>query len=115
MQLLFDKSEEGNENGLSYIPGEIKKFKSDKFKIPHMGWNKVFGNKFFNELNDKRFYFAHSYYAECNDEYILAYSQYSRKFPAVVKNKNIYGIQFHPEKSNVNGINLIRKIISEKK
>ena len=109
MQALFKKSEEGKLDGLNLIDGQVFKFQSPKknFKIPHMGWNKVNfkkGNNFFNELNQNRFYFVHSYYAKCNDNNdILGTTDYSLDFVSCVKKKNIYGAQFHPEKSHYFG------------
>jgi len=111
MQILFDESEEGKRHGLSLIPGKVKKFKNIKYKIPHMGWNYLnTDKKTFNYLNQK-FYFAHSYYVECDKKFIQAYSDYDLLFPAIVRNKNIWGIQFHPEKSHLNGIEVFRNIL----
>jgi len=111
MQLLFEESEEGEEKGLSLFKGKVKKFKNDKLRIPHMGWNNVYGKNFYSDLNNEKFYFAHSYYVECKEENIYAYSDYSIKFPAIVRQNNFYGIQFHPEKSNQNGLELLKKIL----
>ncbi len=111
MQLLFEESEEGKEKGLALFKGKVKKFKNDKLRIPHMGWNNVYGKNFYSDLNNEKFYFAHSYYVECKEEYIYAYSDYSIKFPAIVRQNNFYGIQFHPEKSNQNGMELLKKIL----
>ena len=114
MQLLFEKSEEGIESGLCLIDGNVKKFNQTNVKVPHMGWNNVYGDNFYTDLNKEKFYFAHSYYVDCDEKYVHAYCDYEIKFPAIVKSNNIYGIQFHPEKSNVNGIKLIKKILSER-
>ena len=111
MQLLFEESEEGEEKGLGLFEGKVKKFKNDKFRIPHMGWNNVYGESFYSDLNNQKFYFAHSYYVDCEKDYIYAYSDYSIKFPAIVRQNNFYGIQFHPEKSNQNGFELLKKIL----
>ena len=111
MHLLFEESEEGEEKGLGLFKGKVKKFKNDKFRIPHMGWNNVYGENFYTDLNNEKFYFAHSYYVDCKEEYIYAYSDYSIKFPAIVKKNNFYGIQFHPEKSNQNGMELLKRIL----
>lgn len=111
MHLLFEESEEGVEKGLGLFKGKVKKFKDSKFRIPHMGWNNVYGENFFSDLNNEKFYFAHSYYADCKEEYIYAYSNYSIKFPSIVRKNNFYGIQFHPEKSNQNGMELLKKIL----
>lgn len=111
MHVLFEKSEEGTENGLNLLNGKVKKISNKNLKVPHMGWNNVYGKKFFPDLNNEKFYFAHSYYVDCKEDYIFAYSDYSIKFPAIVKKKNFYGIQSHPEKSNQNGFELLKKIL----
>ena len=111
MQILFKKSEEGNKNGLDLIPGEVKKFKNIRFKIPHMGWNKIQSN--FSKFNfpEKKFYFAHSYYVNCDNKNIIAYCEYDISFPAIVNKNNIWGIQFHPEKSHLNGVEIFKNIL----
>ena len=78
-----------------------------------MGWNYINTFNKYNNLNKKRFYFAHSYYAECKEKYVLAYCNYGKKFPAIVRKNNIIGIQFHPEKSHKNGIELLKVILDE--
>ena len=112
MQILFDKSEEGDSEGLSLIPGNVLKFKNIKYKIPHMGWNFLKSEQSFLNIKDKKFYFAHSYYVDCETKYIHAYCNYDINFPAIVRNKNIYGIQFHPEKSHLNGMDLLKNILN---
>ena len=108
MQILFNKSEEGSLEGLSLIEGNIKKFKD-----LHMGWNEIYpyGNNIQSEEN--LFYFAHNYYVDCDKNFIHSYCKHSIEFPAIVKKDNIYGIQFHPEKSHTNGINLFKKILND--
>lgn len=102
MQLLFEKSfEYGEHEGLGLIDGTVKYMDID-LKVPHMGWNAL---KF--ETNDdilkyikeeNYVYYVHSYYADkCND--IIAYSDYEKKIPGIVRNGNVIGMQFHPEKS----------------
>ena len=109
MQALFSESEEGSLKGMNLIEGKIIKFNFEdkKFKVPHMGWNTVKFKKesiFDNFLNDNKFYFVHSYYAKCNDEKnILGTTNYSKDFVSAVSKKNIYGVQFHPEKSHYYG------------
>lgn len=105
MQLLTKGSEEGVENGLGWIDAETVKFSftDNKLKVPHMGWNyievkKV--NKLLSSEGKHRFYFVHSYYVKCNNqEDVLATSNYGQEFTCVVNHENIYGAQFHPEKS----------------
>lgn len=111
MHIFFEKSEEGVQQGLGYFDGSVKKFKNDKLRVPHMGWNKVYGENFYSECNEKRFYFAHSYYVDCPKKYVMAYSNYTHEFPVFVKKNNIFGIQFHPEKSNQNGIIFLKNLL----
>ena len=117
MQMFFEKSEEEKvTNGLGLMKGNIKPFpKSQDFRVPHLGWNKVnFEKQFLEkenlyELNSKDFYFVHSYYLENNDksDCILASSTYNNiKFGAAVIKDNLIGFQFHPEKSGINGIKI---------
>lgn len=109
MQMMGNYSEEGNEEGLKWIDANVKKFDESKIKIhtklPHMGWNDVVPNHdhfLFKGLEkDALFYFLHSYYFHCNDkEDIIATSEYGDEFACAVNKNNIYGIQFHPEKSH---------------
>ncbi len=107
MHFLFDKSDEGGEKGLGLIEGEVVKFnlKNEEYKIPHMGWNfvnfEMNSQFYFKYKNQIKFYFAHSYYASCkNKENIVGKTHYSIEFASAVKKKNIYGVQFHPEKSH---------------
>ena len=111
MQILFEKSEEGTNNGLNLISGEVKKFNNIKFKIPHMGWNQVYSSSSKFSFSNKKFYFAHSYYVDCDKQNIVAHCEYDVTFPAIVNMNNIWGIQFHPEKSHLNGIELFRSIL----
>ena len=117
MQLLFEKSYEyGEHTGLGLIKGEICSLKNDlknkDLKVPHMGWNNLSFNKDDKILKyikeDEYVYYVHSYYAKNCDENILAYSEYEINIPGIVKNKNVYGIQFHPEKSGETGLNILR-------
>ena len=114
MQLLTKKSEEGVKNGLGWIDAETVKFdfnSSLKLKIPHMGWNYIKVNKA-NPLIDteskNRFYFVHSYYVKCFDEtQSIATSNYGIDFTCMVNKGNVYGAQFHPEKSLKFGMKLL--------
>jgi len=114
MHILFNKSEEGNERGLNLLDGNVVKFKGKNIRIPHMGWNKLLTKKF-NQCDDKNFYFAHSYYVDCNEEIKIGETNYGISFPSIVNKKNIFGIQFHPEKSHKNGMQLLSEIISSYK
>jgi glutamine amidotransferase len=114
MQLLTQFSEEGNVEGLGFIDAQTKKFNLDdpKLKIPHMGWNTVKFNKE-SELtteirSNPRYYFVHSYYVECNDKNdVLCTTQYGQEFVSGFQNDNIFGLQFHPEKSHKFGMELL--------
>lgn len=116
MQMMGNYSEEGNEEGLKWIDANVKKFDESKIKIhtklPHMGWNDVVPNNdhfLFKGLEkDALFYFLHSYYFHCNDKVdIIATSEYGDEFACAVNKNNIYGIQFHPEKSHHYGETLL--------
>lgn len=119
MQLLGEKSEEGSLDGLGLIDFECKKFEfnSVQYKIPHMGWDYVNIEKQCELTRglekDARFYFVHSYMAKCKDKRdILMSCEYGIKFAAAVNKDNIYGVQFHPEKSHRFGM-LLMKNFSE--
>lgn len=116
MQIMADSSEEGILNGLGWIKGEVKKFDISLFNqkpyLPHMGWNTIKPKKenpiFFNIDEELGFYFVHSYFFNCvNKQNILATSDYGIEFSSSVVNENIYGMQFHPEKSHSNGVKLL--------
>lgn len=117
MQLLFDKSfEYGEHSGLALIKGEIRPISdvTDKsLKIPHIGWNSLkFTDKksrIFRYINDGDFvYFVHSYYAANCDESVIANAEYGANLTAAVQCGNVYGCQFHPEKSGNTGLNILR-------
>ena len=117
MQMLFDKSfEYGEYEGLGLIKGNIRpmkeKIKNTKLKIPHMGWNRlIFNNQdpILKYIDEKSYvYYVHSYYADMNNEDIISYSDYEINIPGIVRNGNVYGIQFHPEKSSDTGLNILK-------
>lgn len=112
MQLLMTKSEEGNEECLNIIKGSVKKFKT-KLKIPQIGWNTVQANDssllFRGIPQNSYFYFVHSYYcapSEINKS--GATTQYGEVFSSVVRRENVFGVQFHPEKSGSGGLQLLK-------
>ena len=115
-QVLFDKSNEFGENkGLSFLNGEIKSFKdySKTIKVPHVGWNEcqIFNkSKLFEGIeNNSDFYFTHSYLLKSSDkDIVLTKTKYDIDFISSVKKNNIYGVQFHPEKSQSNGLRLLK-------
>lgn len=117
MQMMGKSSDEGSLDGLKWIDATIKKFDETKIqqltKLPHMGWNDVqpiSSNSLFKGLEkDALFYFLHSYYFECNDKAdILATSDYGEQFTCAAYHENVYGIQFHPEKSHHYGETLLQ-------
>ena len=119
MQILFEGSEEGNEEGLKIFNGKLKKFNLRKLRVPHQGWNYL-ENFNFNENNvnlilRKRFYFSHSFYLEkINlDETEYAQTEYEVKFISMIKSGNILATQFHPEKSHGQGCDLIKYFSDE--
>lgn len=115
MQLLSKYSEEGVCPGLGWIPAQTIKFAfpySSALKIPHMGWNniqKINRSKLTENLdNDTRFYFVHSYYVKAdNSDDVLATTNYGVEFHSIIQHENIYGAQFHPEKSHRFGMKLL--------
>ena len=118
MQLLTNSSEEGKEKGLALINAKTISFKKSfavnniNNRIPHMGWNNIVVKKendlTKNLIEMSRFYFVHSYYVEClRKENTLMTSQYGLDFDSAIVENNIYGVQFHPEKSHKYGKKLI--------
>lgn len=116
MQILAKSSEEGKLPGLGWVDGKVLKFDINnipyKTRLPHMGWNNINPIaestllKGFN--NESRFYFLHSYYFVCNNQQdIISTTQYGIDFSSAINHNNIFGIQFHPEKSHSNGVSLL--------
>ena len=117
MQILAKSSEEGGLPGLGWIDAHVRAFKSSdiarNLAVPHMGWNDVqplSPNLLFDTLQTgARFYFLHSYYISCDrQEDVLATCNYGADFACAVRSSNIYGVQFHPEKSHSFGDRLLR-------
>lgn len=114
MQLLTNSSEEGKQKGLGWINAETVRFdlKDYRLAIPHMGWNyvnPVNSGNIFRNLEVSRFYFVHSYHVLCNyRENILATADYGGEFVCSIVKDNIYGVQFHPEKSHKFGMQLLQ-------
>jgi len=117
MQILASASDEGTSPGLGWIQGTVKKFDVTRLPhsthLPHMGWNDVAPLRqaaLFNQLQyDARFYFLHSYYFRCADQGdALAQAKYGDYFTCAVNHENVYGVQFHPEKSHHYGAQLLK-------
>ena len=117
MQILADSSEEGVLPGLGWVPGRVRHFRSvpwlERLALPHMGWNDVqplHSNPLFKGFEDEaRFYFLHSFYFECNQQsHAAARASYGLDFSCAVAVNNVYGVQFHPEKSHHCGVGLLK-------
>lgn len=118
MQLLADEGEEsGKVSGLGWIPGRVIKLRDEGVRLPHMGFNTVYPNLQHDSLfssikTGADFYFVHSYHFSPNDEQdILSVTEYGIKFVSAVQRDNIVGVQFHPEKSQSNGLQFLSNFI----
>lgn len=124
LQMLFEVSEEGNVKGLDILPGKVIRFpngtmvdaRGQKLKVPHMGWNQVYQSTdhpmWKGIAKDARFYFVHSYFVETADpEPVAAHSIYSFPFTCAVAKDNIFAVQFHPEKSDMAGLTLLKNFV----
>jgi glutamine amidotransferase len=119
MQILAERSEEGDKSGLGWIDADVVKFipsESASIRVPHMGWNVVTErapNLLFSGLaEEKRFYFVHSYYMVCrNDKDVVATTNHGTTFTCAIQRGNIYAVQFHPEKSHKFGMTLLKNFI----
>jgi glutamine amidotransferase len=118
MQMLFETSEEhGIHNGLGLIPGNVRRFpKVPGLKVPHMGWNSLSITSPENPLYagfgaEEYVYFVHSYYADTTPDYTLTTTDYICPFASSVANNNVYGTQFHPEKSGTVGLRILKNFI----
>jgi glutamine amidotransferase len=127
LQMLFEASEEGNAQGLGFLKGNVKRFaqelkdeQGDKIKVPHMGWNQVYqqdpSHPMWQGIADgERFYYVHSYYVQADNQAIASgYSQYPQKFTSVIATKNVFAVQFHPEKSAAAGLQLLSNFVNWK-
>ena len=119
MQLLSNKSyENGETKGLSWINAEVLKFEfyTQKLKVPHVGWNELNYQKncslFSNISNKSDFYFVHSYHFKTNEDIVIATTDYGFKFISAINKNNIYAVQFHPEKSQIVGLQLIKNFVN---
>lgn len=120
MQLMANDSEEGDVEGLGWMNAKVKKMKVNdtlKYKIPHMGWNKIIKSKESSLMKGipefTEFYFVHSYYFHSNETSdVLNETEYSFKFTSAIEKDNIFGVQYHPEKSHDAGEVLLNNFIS---
>jgi imidazole glycerol-phosphate synthase subunit HisH len=125
LQMLFERSEEGDVAGLAILPGTVRRFPSEKMrdergirlKVPHMGWNNVHqaeAHALWRGIgNDERFYFVHSYFPEAGTpELVAGFSVYGFPFTCAVARDNIFAVQFHPEKSHTAGLKLLANFIA---
>ena len=125
LQMLFEHSAEGDVAGLGILGGEVLRFASgmhdaqgNKLKVPHMGWNQVHqvnesGHPLWDGIDqDARFYFVHSYYVQTQDASLVqATSKYPQSFVCAVAHENLFGVQFHPEKSHTAGLKLLQNFV----
>ena len=127
LQMLFERSEEGDTPGLGVFPGKVRRFPPEamkdaqggKLKVPHMGWNEVMQaepHALWRGISDaNRYYFVHSYYVEAGrPELVAGYSIYGFPFTCAVAQDNIFAVQFHPEKSQTAGLALLANFVTWK-
>jgi glutamine amidotransferase len=117
LQMMLEKSEEGSESGLGWFKGNVRKLSGNiegrKISLPHMGWNSieaVESQDLFRAIDNRNgFYFLHSYFVKPDDRNrILALAEYGETFACALRRNRIYGVQFHPEKSHKNGVQVLK-------
>jgi len=116
LQMLFERAEEGDTQGLAMMPGDVPRFRLSGLKIPHMGWNEVLQARphpLWEGIADRsRFYFVHSYYPAPRDGALVAATcMYGAPFTCAVARDNIFAVQFHPEKSQSAGLQLLSNFV----
>jgi len=116
LQMLFEQGEEGNAAGLGLLPGRVPRFALQGLKVPHIGWNEVSqvrAHPLWAGIADRsRFYFVHSYYPEPSDRALTAATTvYGEPFTCAVARDNIFAVQFHPEKSQSAGLQLLSNFV----
>jgi glutamine amidotransferase len=124
LQMLFERSEEGDVAGLGLLPGRVRRFPAElmrdaagaKLKVPHMGWNEVRQAEahplWAGIADDTRFYFVHSYFVEAGEPGLVAgFAVYGFPFTCAVARDNMIAVQFHPEKSHAAGLRLLRNFV----
>lgn len=119
MQLMMERSEEGRLPGLGLVPGSVRRFPvgNQLPRVPHMGWNRISVKKecslFDDDDDDRRYYFVHSYYVSCDDPRdVIATTVHGLEFVSALQRSNLYGVQFHPEKSHRFGMELFRRFLA---
>jgi len=130
LQMLFERSEEGDAAGLGLFKGNVKRFaqadmvdsQGEKLKVPHMGWNQVYqrhhadakAHALWQGIEDgARFYYVHSYYVQPADDAIVeGYSDYPKRFTCAIAKDNLFAVQFHPEKSANAGLQLLSNFVT---
>ncbi|TMH82403.1 MAG: imidazole glycerol phosphate synthase subunit HisH [Betaproteobacteria bacterium] len=116
LQMLFERGEEGDTRGLGLLPGNVPRLRVSGLKIPHMGWNEVLQRRphaLWAGIADRsRFYFVHSYFPAPRDEAVSAATcVYGMPFTCAVARDNIFAVQFHPEKSQSAGLQLLSNFV----
>jgi glutamine amidotransferase len=124
LQMLFERSEEGDVPGLGVLPGHVRRFPADlmhdaaglKLKVPHMGWNEVKQAEphplWQGIADESRFYFVHSYFVEAGEPSLVGgFAVYGFPFTCAVARDNMFAVQFHPEKSHAAGLRLLRNFV----
>jgi len=116
LQMLFERGEEGDTPGLGLLPGRVPKLSVSGLKIPHMGWNEVCRERdhaMWEGIADRsRFYFVHSYYPQPDERALTAATcDYGMRFTCAVARDNIFAVQFHPEKSQNSGLQLLSNFV----
>ncbi|WP_269571206.1 imidazole glycerol phosphate synthase subunit HisH [Leptospira wolbachii] len=118
MQLFASSSEEnGLHQGLNWIPGKVVKIvTSSHLPVPHVGWNDITIQKtdplFNKNSNHVNFYFDHSFHFECEPAFVSSWCEYGIRLTASVQKENVFGVQFHPEKSHISGLKLFRSFLT---
>lgn len=117
MQLLFEESDElGHHPGLGFLPGKVRRFPDNDLKVPQTGWNQIRplqDNPLVHGLNSGVYaYFNHSYYCDAQDaSHVIADTDYGIRYPSIVWHGRLYGVQFHPEKSQRVGLHILRNFV----
>jgi len=116
LQMLFERGDEGDTPGLGLLPGRVPRFAVSGLKVPHMGWNEVFQERshaMWEGIDDRsRFYFVHSYFPQPAERALTAATcDYGTRFTCAVARDNIFAVQFHPEKSQHNGLQLLSNFV----